>query len=122
MSGHILISRVRRPRNKAKVTYNRYSYVYDVIGGQFERPYALRGLDLLNVQNGECVLEVGFGTGHIIQALAHHIDYSEDSVSSICSCRDNGGQKQQSYAEEHHNSFVSHFILLFSFGFVANLN
>ena len=55
------------------MTYNRYSYVYDVIGGQFERPYALRGLDLLKVQNGECVLEVGFGTGHIIQALAQRV-------------------------------------------------
>ncbi|MFX1581866.1 MAG: hypothetical protein ACFFCJ_06560, partial [Promethearchaeota archaeon] len=60
MSGTISITRVLRPRIDAKITYNRYSFLYDLIGGQFERQYAMTGLDLLNVQPNEHVLEVGF--------------------------------------------------------------
>ncbi|MFX1582761.1 MAG: class I SAM-dependent methyltransferase, partial [Promethearchaeota archaeon] len=35
-----------------------------------ERQYAMTGLDLLNVQPNEHVLEVGFGTGHVMLAMA----------------------------------------------------
>lgn len=70
MSGTISITRVLRPRIDAKITYNRYSFLYDLIGGQFERQYAMTGLDLLNVQPNEHVLEVGFGTGHVMLAMA----------------------------------------------------
>jgi len=70
MSSELSISRVLRPRNAAKTTYNRYGFLYDLIGGQFERSYALTGLGMLNIQPGEQVLEVGFGTGHALVALA----------------------------------------------------
>jgi ubiquinone/menaquinone biosynthesis C-methylase UbiE len=66
-------SGVRRPRKDAKITYNRYSYLYDFIGGQFERKYTKTGLTMLTVQPGEKVLEVGFGTGHAIVTLAHSV-------------------------------------------------
>ena len=70
MSGPLAISPVNRPRKAARIAYNRYGLFYDFIGGQFERRYALNGLLMLNVQPGESVLEIGFGTGHALLKLA----------------------------------------------------
>ncbi|MFX1319317.1 MAG: class I SAM-dependent methyltransferase [Promethearchaeota archaeon] len=70
MSGPIAISRVTRPRQAARIAYNRYALFYDFMGGQFERPYAMKGLQMLNVQPGESAIEIGFGTGHGILQLA----------------------------------------------------
>jgi demethylmenaquinone methyltransferase/2-methoxy-6-polyprenyl-1,4-benzoquinol methylase len=70
MSGSLPDNHFKRSRQTARTTYNRYGLFYDVIGGQFERPYAMKGLILLDVQPGESVLEVGFGTGHVILKIA----------------------------------------------------
>jgi demethylmenaquinone methyltransferase/2-methoxy-6-polyprenyl-1,4-benzoquinol methylase len=50
--------------------YNRYGLLYDFIGGQFERPYTMIGIKLLCVKQNDHVLEIGFGTGHALVALA----------------------------------------------------
>jgi demethylmenaquinone methyltransferase/2-methoxy-6-polyprenyl-1,4-benzoquinol methylase len=70
MSDSLPDSQVKRSRQAARITYNRYGLFYDFIGGQFERPYAMKGLIMMDVQPGESVLEVGFGTGHVILKLA----------------------------------------------------
>ncbi|MFC1847048.1 class I SAM-dependent methyltransferase [Chloroflexota bacterium] len=64
------ISRVHRSKEEAKQYYDRISAFYDWLGGIFERKAAERALDYLTIQNGESVLEIGFGTGHCLQQIA----------------------------------------------------
>ena len=46
--------------------YDRIASAYDLISNDSERPARLAGLQALEVQPGENVLEVGFGTGNEI--------------------------------------------------------
>lgn len=64
------ISRVTRSKEEAKISYNRISRLYDIIACRFESKYRTIGLKKLDVQRGEKVLDVGFGTGECIVALA----------------------------------------------------
>jgi len=57
-------------KNEAEVYYDRISIFYDWLGSIFERKAADRALDYLKIQNGESVLEIGFGTGHCLQQIA----------------------------------------------------
>lgn len=50
--------------------YDRISHVYDMIADGGEHAARERGLQLLAVKPGESVLEIGYGTGHSIVALA----------------------------------------------------
>ena len=67
------ISRVNRSRSDAMRTYDRYSRWYDWISGQFERKFAEAGVAQLDVQQGERILEIGYGTGHMLVALADQV-------------------------------------------------
>ncbi len=53
-----------------KTFYDRISHAYDFIADSGERDARERGLAQLNVQPGESVLEIGFGTGHSLLSLA----------------------------------------------------
>ena len=64
------ISRVHRSKHEAENYYNRISAYYDRLGGIFEHKAAEKALDYLKIQNGESVLEIGFGTGHCLQQIA----------------------------------------------------
>ncbi len=64
------ITRVERSREAAQSAYDRLSRWYDLIAGGSEQKFAKMGLDRLHVQTGEKVLEVGFGTGNSLTALA----------------------------------------------------
>lgn len=50
--------------------YNRLSRFYDLISSS-EKQFSKIGLQMLNIQTGENVLEIGFGTGQSLVALAH---------------------------------------------------
>jgi ubiquinone/menaquinone biosynthesis C-methylase UbiE len=73
--GEPQIGRVTRSKNEAKGLYNKISRWYDVLAG-VERKYAYAGLQKLGVDEGEIVLEIGFGTGHCILALAQLVGSS----------------------------------------------
>ena len=50
--------------------YDRISVVYDVLAEASEGICRDQGLSMLNIAPGERVLEIGFGTGHALAALA----------------------------------------------------
>jgi ubiquinone/menaquinone biosynthesis C-methylase UbiE len=50
--------------------YDRMSRAYDLVADASERACRDRGIELLDAQPGERVLELGFGTGHALVALA----------------------------------------------------
>jgi ubiquinone/menaquinone biosynthesis C-methylase UbiE len=68
-----VIERVPRTEQEAAASYTRLSKWYDRFGGS-EEPHIAEGLRLLDVQPGERVLEVGFGTGRSLIALAHAME------------------------------------------------
>jgi ubiquinone/menaquinone biosynthesis C-methylase UbiE len=72
----VRISRVTRSRDEARASYNRMSKWYDAIAGHSEQRYVQAGLQRLAAQAGERILEIGFGTGHAILALAQLVTRS----------------------------------------------
>jgi ubiquinone/menaquinone biosynthesis C-methylase UbiE len=67
------ITRVARSKDSARKTYNRLSKWYDLLAGSSERKFTEVGLQKLNVQDGEKILEIGFGTGHSLLTLARQV-------------------------------------------------
>jgi len=67
------ISRVLRPRSAARANYDRLSRWYDWVSAPFERAAREHGLNLLDAQPGEAILEIGFGTGWALLALADSV-------------------------------------------------
>lgn len=67
------VSRVMRSKEDARRSYDRLSRWYDALAGSSERRYRELGLQLLQAQPGEQVLEIGFGTGHAILALCRAV-------------------------------------------------
>ena len=70
------ISRVTRSKEEAKANYDKMSKWYDILSGCLERKYREAGLQKLGAKEGEIVLEIGFGTGHCILALAQSVGKS----------------------------------------------
>lgn len=57
----------------ARDYYDRLSRAYDLLADSSERRARDRGLELLAPQDGETVLEVGFGTGHALLELSRAV-------------------------------------------------
>lgn len=67
------ISRVSRNKNTAKVIYDRLSPFYDGLAGSSETQFMLKGLEMLGMNHGETVLEIGCGTGKALVELCHQV-------------------------------------------------
>ncbi len=64
---------VTRSKKEARHLYDRISRLYDYLTGAFERKYAEIALGRLSVQEGETVLEIGFGPGHCLKWIAQSV-------------------------------------------------
>jgi ubiquinone/menaquinone biosynthesis C-methylase UbiE len=64
------VLRIFRTREQTKAYYNKISRFYDMLAERSEAPMRKAGIDLLNANEGETILEIGFGTGHTLVALA----------------------------------------------------
>jgi len=60
-------------QDKTRRNYDRLSRFYDLLIGPFDRKYTEAGLRLLAPRPGERVLEVGYGTGEAVLALARAV-------------------------------------------------
>jgi demethylmenaquinone methyltransferase/2-methoxy-6-polyprenyl-1,4-benzoquinol methylase len=67
------VLRVFNSRTETKHYYDKIAKIYDLMADHSEAPARQAGLDLLAAQPGEKVLEVGFGTGHCLLALARAV-------------------------------------------------
>jgi demethylmenaquinone methyltransferase/2-methoxy-6-polyprenyl-1,4-benzoquinol methylase len=85
---------VTRTKDQARATYDRRSCWYDLASGIWEKRHRETALRMLDPGDGDIVLEIGFGTGHGIVALAeavgvsgkvYGIDISEGMLSKCMS-------------------------------------
>jgi len=70
------ISRVTRTKAEAKSAYDKMSRWYDLLTGKAEKQISEIGLRMLDIQQGEKVLEIGFGTGNSIVSIARDVGES----------------------------------------------
>jgi ubiquinone/menaquinone biosynthesis C-methylase UbiE len=68
-----LITRVPRSKTSARDFYNHISGFYDLLAASSEWRFTNIGLQKLAVGRGESVLEIGFGTGQALVALARAV-------------------------------------------------
>jgi ubiquinone/menaquinone biosynthesis C-methylase UbiE len=83
------ISRVTRTREEAKAFYNQISRWYDLLAGTSEKKCWEVCVQKLRVQEGEQLLEIGFGTGSCLLNLAelagpHGRVYGIDISEAMC--------------------------------------
>ncbi|MFO8037510.1 MAG: methyltransferase domain-containing protein [Anaerolineales bacterium] len=67
------IASVKRSKSEARDFYNAISKHYDTLATSSEKKHINAGLDMLAAQEGERVLEIGFGTGHALVQIAQRI-------------------------------------------------
>lgn len=70
------VLRVLQSKEDTKAFYNKIAKVYDALAEHSEAPVRKAGLEMLNVEEGHYVLEIGFGTGHSLIDLARSVGSS----------------------------------------------
>lgn len=74
------LNRISAPRQGVRRNYDRLSRWYDLITASTEERYRRQGLRVLDPQEGEMILEVGFGTGNALVAIAQAVGNSGKAV------------------------------------------
>jgi ubiquinone/menaquinone biosynthesis C-methylase UbiE len=64
---------VLQSKEETRAFYNKIAKVYDLLAERSEQPVRDTGFAKLNPQPGECVLEIGFGTGHNLLRIAKQV-------------------------------------------------
>lgn len=64
------VLRVFQSRSETRAFYNKISKFYDLLAEHSEAPMRQLGLEMLAPRHRETILEIGFGTGHCLVALA----------------------------------------------------
>jgi demethylmenaquinone methyltransferase/2-methoxy-6-polyprenyl-1,4-benzoquinol methylase len=72
-SKNLQVLRVYRTKAQAKKSYDKISRFYDYFAGVFEKKYRNMALERLNLERGEIVLEIGFGTGYCLKQMAESV-------------------------------------------------
>lgn len=62
-----------RVKGEIKETYAKLSKIYATLEGIFEKKLREKGLGYLDIQKGETVLEIGFGTGYTLVEIAKSV-------------------------------------------------
>ena len=67
------IKPVLRDKDAARKFYDRISRLYDLFIARLEKKYRRKGLKMLDVEAGDKILEMGFGTGHALVHMAERV-------------------------------------------------
>jgi ubiquinone/menaquinone biosynthesis C-methylase UbiE len=67
------IARVLQTKSETKAFYNKIAKVYDLLAEHSEQPMREAALQLLAPAPGDHLLEIGFGTGHVLAQLAQAV-------------------------------------------------
>jgi demethylmenaquinone methyltransferase/2-methoxy-6-polyprenyl-1,4-benzoquinol methylase len=67
------ISRVLQTKSETKAFYNKIAKVYDLLAEHSEQPMREAAIKMLAPAPGERLLEIGFGTGHVLIELARAV-------------------------------------------------
>ncbi len=67
------IARVLQTKSETKAFYNKIAKVYDLLAEHSEQPMREVALQLLAPAPGDHLLEIGFGTGHVLAQLAQAV-------------------------------------------------
>lgn len=67
------VLRIFQSKEETKAYYNKIARVYDLLAERSEQSMREKGLQKLAAQPGERILEIGFGTGHILVELARAV-------------------------------------------------
>ena len=67
------IARVLQTKSETKAFYNKIARVYDLLAEHSEQPMREIAMKMLASAPGERLLEIGFGTGHILVELAQAV-------------------------------------------------
>jgi len=84
-------TRVKRPENAAERYYSSLSQIYDLLAAS-EKKFIRQGIELLNPQKGEKILEIGFGTGFAQLIIGQAV---EDGLSAGLDLSVGMGKKAQ---------------------------
>ena len=67
------IARVLQTKEETRAFYNKIASVYDLLAEHSEQPMREIAMKMLAPASGEHLLEVGFGTGHVLARLAQAV-------------------------------------------------